>query len=64
MLSAVVHGPDHDHGVVPVPVHVDDHGIDHVNVDDHDHDHVSYFLPPPCAWITASTAPPFAFMSG
>jgi hypothetical protein len=32
-------GSDHDQGIVPVHVHVDDHGCDHgaVNVNDHGH---------------------------
>jgi hypothetical protein len=33
--EAVVHGLDHDHGIVPVHVHGHDHGLDH------DHDHVN-----------------------
>jgi hypothetical protein len=34
-----VDGQDHDHGIVPVQVHVKDHGIDHdlVNLNDHAH---------------------------
>jgi hypothetical protein len=30
--AAAVHGSDHDHGVVLVPVLGHDHGCDHVNV--------------------------------
>jgi hypothetical protein len=31
-------GNDHAHGIVPVPVHVKDHGDDHAHDHDHAHD--------------------------